>query len=189
MKLPSLWSSGRGGPGPSSRTQGLLPQAFWSMQNEFEDMLRAFDRLPSLRGATAVPKVSVSESKDAFDIAVELPGVEENDIRLNVEDNQLVISGEKKEETQHDERDWHVEERSYGSFYRTIPLPFRPEEEGVEAVLDKGVLNIKVAKPAEARERGPRSVEIKSGQAATSQREQGAQAPEQKQKEPPKAAE
>jgi HSP20 family protein len=149
----------------------------------------AFDRLPSLRGATTVPKVSVAESKDAFDVTVELPGVEENDIRLNVEDNQLVISGEKKEASHHDERDWHVEERSYGSFYRTIPLPFRPEEQGVEAFLDKGVLNIRVAKPAEARDRGPRNVEIKSRQAPASKGEQGEPAPQQRQDDHTKAAE
>ncbi|MGJ0505948.1 MAG: Hsp20/alpha crystallin family protein [Methylocystis sp.] len=175
MKLPSLWSGGgRGAPGAWSRGQGLLPQAFWSMESELGDMLRAFDRLPSLRGAAGVPKVSVSESRDAFDIAVELPGVDETDIRLNVEDNQLVISGEKREESQRDERDWHVEERSYGSFYRAIPLPFRPEEQGVEAVLDRGVLTIRVKKPAEAQQRGPRSVEIRRG-AAPGQSQQAAQ--------------
>lgn len=190
MKLPNLWSSGRGEPGAWSRNQGLLPHAFWSMQSEFEDMLRAFDRLPSLRGAASAPKVSVSEGKDAFEIAVELPGVDEGDIRLNVEDNQLVISGEKKEETQRNERDWHVEERSYGSFYRAIPLPFRPEEDGVEAFLDKGVLNIRVKKPAQAQQRGPRNVEIKSRGAEGGLSEAGAQAAQQRQQsEPPKAAE
>lgn len=187
MKLPSFSSSGRDAPGVWSRHQGLLPQAFWSIQNEFEDMLRAFDRLPSLRGAAAVPKVSVAESRDAFDIAVELPGVDESDIRLNVDDNQLVVSGEKKAETQRDERNWHVEERSYGSFYRTIPLPFRPEQEGVEAFLDKGVLTIKVRKPAEAQQRGPRTVDIKSRTAEP--REQGAPPLEPPQSEQPKAAE
>ena len=76
-------------------------------------------------------------------MTVEVPGVEEKDINVSLDGNQLVISGEKKEETKKEEKDWHVEERSYGSFYRSMSLPFRPEEDAIEAHLDKGVLHLK----------------------------------------------
>jgi HSP20 family protein len=169
-----------------SRNQGLIPDAFWSMQSEFEDMLRAFERLPSLRGAASAPKVNVAETKDAFDISVELPGVEEKDIQHSVDENQLILSGEKKQETQRDEKDWHIEECSFGSFYRAIPLPFRPEESDIDAALDRGVLRIRVKKPAEAQRRGPKTIEVKAGAA---QSQSGPQPSQGQQQEQPKAAE
>ena len=65
-----------------------------------------------------------------------------------LEGNQLAISGEKKEESARDEKDWHVEERSYGSFYRSMSLPFSPDEGAVEAHLDNGVLHLNVKNPS-----------------------------------------
>lgn len=55
-----------------------------------------FERLPSLRATGSAPKINVAESKDAIEISVELPGVDEKDIQPNIEENQLVLSGEKK---------------------------------------------------------------------------------------------
>jgi len=86
-----------------------------------ENAFRAFDRSssPAYIGAGA-PPVGVAETNGAFEVTVELPGVNEKDIKVSVDDNQLVISGEKKAESTKEEKDWHVEERSYGSFYRSI---------------------------------------------------------------------
>jgi HSP20 family protein len=63
---------------------------------------------------------------------------------------QAPFSGEKKAESTKEEKDWHVEERSYGSFYRSMFLPFEPEEGAVEAHFDKGVLHLTIKKPAKA---------------------------------------
>ena len=140
MKLPSLWS-GR---------QDLMSDPFRSFRREMEEMFRTFDRgLPSLSVGAGLPAINVAETKDAFEVTVEIPGVEEKDINVSLDGNQLVISGEKKEETKKDEKDWHVEERSYGSFYRSMSLPFRPEDGAVEAHLEKGVLHLNIKKPAE----------------------------------------
>lgn len=176
MKLPRFWSSDRGAPRLWSRNEGFLPEAFWSTHSNFEGMLRAFERLPSLGGATIVPRVSVAESQKAFEIAVELPGVDQSEIKVTIERDQLVISGEKKEGVAHDEREWHVDERRYGSFYRRIPLPFELVEHGLEALLEKGVLNITVTKPVDVREHNPRSVEIKSRDARSSEPGESGQA-------------
>jgi HSP20 family molecular chaperone IbpA len=106
-----------------------------------EDMFRAFyqnlpsfyQNLPSLNVGAGVPVIGVAETKDAIEVNAELRGVDEKDIKVSLDGNRLVISGEKKAETKKDEKDWHVEERSYGSFYRSLSLPFKPEDGAIEA--------------------------------------------------------
>jgi HSP20 family protein len=103
MKLPSLWTS----------RQDLMSDPFRSIRREMEDMFRTFDRgLPSLRVGAGAPAINVAETKDAIEVTVEVPGVEEKDINVSLDGNHLVISGEKNEETKKDEKDWHVEERN-----------------------------------------------------------------------------
>ena len=153
MKLPSLWP----------RSQTLMSDPFRSFRREMEDMFRALDQdLPSLNVGAGVPVINVAETKDAFEVTAEVPGVEEKDINVSLDGNQLVISGEKKEETKKDEKDWHVEERRYGSFYRSMSLPFEPEEGAVEAHMDKGVLHVNIKKPTEVA-RSVKTIEIKPG--------------------------
>jgi HSP20 family protein len=151
MKLPSLWSG----------SQDLMSDPFRSIRREMEDMFRKFDQgLPSLRVGAGMPAINVAETKDALEVTIEVPGVEEKDINVTLDGNQLVISGEKKEETKKDEKDWHVVERSYGSFYRSMSLPFKPGEGAVEAHLDKGVLHLNIKKPAEVA-KNVKTIEIK----------------------------
>jgi HSP20 family protein len=108
------------------------------------------------------PAISVAETKDAFEVTVELPGVDEKDIKVSLDENQLVISGEKKAESMKEEKEWHVEERSYGSFYRSMFLPFEPEEGAVEAHFDKGALHLTIKKPAKA-VKTTKTIDIKTG--------------------------
>ena len=88
--------------------------------------------------------------------------VDEKDINVSLDDNQLIVSGEKKAESTKEEKDWHVEERSYGSFYRSMLLPFEPEEGAVEAHFDKGVLHLKIKKPAKV-VKTTKTISIKTG--------------------------
>ena len=153
MKLPSLWSS----------SQDMMTDPFKSFRREMEDMLRGFDRnLSTLNVGAGAPAINVAETADAVEVTAELPGVEEKDIKVSMDGNRLIISGEKKEEAERDERDWHVEERSYGSFYRSMSLPFSPGESAIEAHLDKGVLHVSVKKPPEAA-KSAKTIEIKTG--------------------------
>jgi HSP20 family protein len=148
MKLPGLWSS--------------QDEASRSFRREVEDMFRTFGQnIPALSVGANVPVVSIAETSEAIEATIELPGVEEKDIKINLDGNRLVISGEKKEESTKDEKDWHVEERSYGTFYRAIALPFTPEDRAVEAHLDKGVLHVVVKKPT-AVARKTKTIEIKT---------------------------
>ena len=90
--------------------------------------------------------------------------VDEKDINVSLDENQLVISGEKKAESTKEEKDWHVEERSYGSFYRSISLPFEPEDGAVDAHFDKGVLYLTIKKPGKAI-KTTKTINIKTGAA------------------------
>src|SRR6202051_5332961 len=143
------------------RTQELDP--FRVVRREMENALRAFDQKPTSPDIGAgAPAINVAETKDAFEVTAELPGVDEKDINVSLDDNQLVISGEKKAESTKVEKDWHVEERSYGSFYRSMFLPFEPEEGAVEAHFDKGVLHLTIKKPAKAT-KTTKTINIKTG--------------------------
>jgi HSP20 family protein len=150
MSVPRLWSG-----------QDLDP--FLAMRREMENVFRAFDQKPSSTGIGAgAPAISVAETNDAFEVTAELPGVDEKDINVSLDDNQLVISGEKKAESKKEEKDWHVEERSYGSFYRSMLLPFEPEDGAVVAHFDKGVLHLTIKKPAKV-VKSTKTISIKTG--------------------------
>jgi HSP20 family protein len=108
------------------------------------------------------PKVDIAESKDAIEVTAELPGVDEKDLDVTLANRMLTVRGEKKStrDEQDKDKNWHVVERSYGSFSRTIPLPFDPDPAKVEAKFDKGVLHIHLPKPAEVAKK-QQKIEIK----------------------------
>ena len=101
---------------------------FREVQKTFEDFSR---RTPFGRFNSDMlsPKVDVMESKDTVEVIAELPGVNESDVEVTLVNGILTIRGEKKIERDEQDKDknWHVVERSFGSFSRAIPLPFDPE--------------------------------------------------------------
>ena len=152
--LPRLWTT----------SQDLTSDPFRAMRREMENAIRAaYDQnLPSSDIGAGAPAINVAETTDAFEVTAELPGVDDKDIKVSLDENQLVISGEKKAESTKEKKDWHVEERSYGSFYRSIALPFEPEDGAVEAHFDKGVLHLTIKKPAKAI-KTTKTIDIKTG--------------------------
>jgi HSP20 family protein len=162
--LPDLWSRNSMLPDLWGRNNPLLNQ-FASLRRELDqfvnDMNRQVGALPEV--SLKAPAVNIAETKDAFEVSAELPGVDEKDLKVSLDGNRLTISGEKKQESEKTEKDWHIVERSYGSFYRVVPLPFEPKPETISANYDKGVLRLTIAKPAEAAAAGPHRIEIKSG--------------------------
>ena len=96
------------------------------------------------------PRIDVSETDQAYNISAELPGLDENNIEVTLEQNALTISGEKKTEKEDKGQNYYRMERSYGSFQRIIPLPSDIEADKIEANFKKGVLNITLPKSAEA---------------------------------------
>lgn len=92
--------------------------------------------------------IDVSDHGNKIEVKVEIPGVPEENIKLTAQDNNLIIHVEKKSETQKNPKNYYLMECSYGSFMRTIPLPFKINNDKVTANLEKGVLTILIAKPS-----------------------------------------
>lgn len=152
--LPSLWS----------KSGGVLSDPFRAMSREMEEMMREYTRrLPSLDVGAAMPVVNIAETKDAIEVTAELPGVDEKDIKVSLDGNRVIIAGEKKTESEQKDKEWHVVERSYGAFHRSIALPFEPKDDAVTAHFDKGILHLVVKKPVEAAGKGARTIEVKAG--------------------------
>ena len=100
----------------------------------------------ALRAFEHMPKVEVKENGKTYSVTVELPGLDEKDVKVEVEDDVLTISGEKKVEQTDDKT--HYSERSYGSFTRAFTLPADADRNGISAQFAKGVLTLEIAKTA-----------------------------------------
>lgn len=130
-----------------------------SLRNEFNQL---FDRLWSgqlepVQFGRWAPAADVSETPDAVLVKIEIPGIDPKDIEVSLEESVLTIKGEKCEPAQDVDENFHRVERQYGAFTRHIPLPARVDAEKVEAVGRNGVLEITLAKHADAR---PKRVEV-----------------------------
>jgi HSP20 family protein len=126
---------------------------FQQLQRELgravEDVFRGATPFRPGAGGFA-PSLDVRETSEGLELTAELPGVAETDIELSLEGETLTLRGEKRDERTSDERGLHVQERSFGSFRRSLRLPFLPEPGSVSASFDKGVLHVKLPKPAQA---------------------------------------
>jgi len=107
-----------------------------------------------------IPAMDLVESDDHFVLKADLPGLGEDDVSIEIRDNALTISGERKSEQEHTERGWYRVERSTGRFSRSLTLPEGVDPDGVMAEFDKGVLEVRIPKPEQ---RKPRRVQIKAG--------------------------
>ena len=108
-----------------------------------------------------VPAMDLVESEDHFVLKADLPGLGEDDVAIEIRDNTLTISGERKSEYEQKERGWYRVERSTGRFSRSLSLPDGVDADAVTASFDKGVLEVHIPKPEQ---RKPRRVQIKAGQ-------------------------
>jgi HSP20 family protein len=106
-----------------------------------------------------MPSTDVTETDKEIEISAELPGLEEKDVQVNLADGVLTIRGEKNAEKEEKDKNYRLVERSYGSFERSIALPEGVKSEDVKASIAKGVLTVKVPKPALAQ---ARKIEVKS---------------------------
>jgi len=154
---------------PFSQRSRLMPgesDPFTSLHREINRLFDDFTQgSPWAAGTELVtfPRVDVRETKNGLDVTAELPGMDENDVTVEMTDQGLVIKGEKKAETEEKDETagWHRMERSYGTFMRTVPLPFEVEHEKAEATFDKGVLKVHLPRSPEAQAK-TRRIAIKS---------------------------
>ena len=128
--------------------QEINPLAF--LQNEIDRLFDGFSRnFPafSTRGAN-LPRMDVSETDKQIEITAELPGLEAKDVKVTLVDDVLTIQGESKSEREESKKDYHLIERSFGSFNRTVQLPDGVKADDVTAEIAKGLLKVTVKKPA-----------------------------------------
>lgn len=129
----------------------------------FEDFVRSPLHLPFGRGAfevesiwprpllgQGIPAVDIAEKERSFEITAELPGLDEKNIELKLSNGNMIIRGEKKEETEETKKDYYLSERHYGSFERIFSLPKGVDTDKIEARFAKGVLTISMPKKPEA---------------------------------------
>ena len=106
------------------------------------------------------PPVDVYEDEHNVTLKIEVPGIDEKDIDVRIENNTLTVHGERKFEKDEKEENYRRVERQYGSFTRTFSLPNTVNHDNVQADYDKGVLKIKLAKKAEAK---PKQIKVNVG--------------------------
>jgi HSP20 family protein len=146
-----------------SRPRDVFTAMRDEMDRMFERFEQGFPRWPALfRGGDGmvVPELEVRENTAAITIEAELPGVEEKDVSVTLANGVLTIRGEKKQNREERGENFHMSERSYGTFERSLRLPETIDEAKVEAKFEKGVLKITAAKKPEA-VKAERKIEIR----------------------------
>jgi HSP20 family protein len=135
----------------------MKPEPFSSEINRLFDTLFEPTNANGSRAQRWVPAMDLVEAEDHFLLKADLPGLAEDDVAIEVQDNVLTVSGERKTEHERKERGWYRLERSFGRFSRSLTLPEGVNAEAIDASFDKGVLEIRIPKPEE---RKPRRISI-----------------------------
>lgn len=169
MSLKSLMPFARSStPSPSGYDMDPFTAMRRDMDRLFDDMWKGFggaNRLPAVFGnGSAAPRIDVKETATGIEVSAELPGVDEKDIEVELQDDVLTIRGEKKIEKEEGDKEkgYHVMERSYGSFARSVALPYSAESDKVTADFTKGVLKVVIPRPAEVAAK-TKKIEVKGG--------------------------
>ena len=135
-----------------------------TLQNEMNRLFNtAFETPPGNGGTTPrrwMPAMDLVENEDSFLLRADLPGLSEDDIKIEVEDNVLTLSGERKSEHETKQEGYHRVERAFGAFSRALTLPKGVDPESVTAHFDRGVLEVRIPKPEEQK---PRRISIGVG--------------------------
>jgi HSP20 family protein len=129
------------------------------------DMNRLFDRFFEGRAGNGtsrrwIPAMDLVETDDSLVLRGDLPGMTEDDVDIEIKDNILTVSGERKSESEQSGEGYHRVERAFGSFSRSLTLPQGVDAGRVEAKFENGVLEVRIPKPAEAK---PTRVQIGKG--------------------------
>ncbi|HVO60686.1 MAG TPA: Hsp20/alpha crystallin family protein [Terriglobales bacterium] len=154
----------------------------WEPFREFNTLQNQMNRLfqesfgnpgsreEALTASVFAPAVDVYEDEHNITLKVEVPGIDEKDIDIRVENNILTVHGERKFEKDEKEENYRRVERQYGSFTRTFTLPPTVDSENIQADYEKGVLKIRLAKKAEAK---PKQIRVNVGSQKTLEAEKG----------------
>ena len=144
----------------------------WDPFREFSTLQERMNRLfrdsysegreESLTTSTFAPPVDVYEDEHKVTLKIEVPGIDEKDIDVRIENNVLTVHGERKFEKEEKEENFRRVERQYGSFTRSFTLPNTVDTDSIQAAYEKGILKIQLAKKAEAK---PKQIKVNVGSA------------------------
>lgn len=136
------------------------------MERLFDETFRRFEAgepfsrsLPSLASPLLRPSVDISEGRKAYTVRAELPGMEADDLSIEVEGQTLLIRGEKRRESEQEDEGYHCMERAYGAVQRVLSLPDDADADAIDAHFRNGVLELQIPKQAPRAARG-RRIEI-----------------------------
>jgi HSP20 family protein len=131
----------------------------------FPSLRRMFDVEPSWHPVRtfsfSAPAIDMSEDDKAYKISAELPGLDPRDVDVSVSGNTLVLKGEKRQEKEEKDKNYHYSERAYGSFQRAFELPASVDRNKIAADFSKGVLTITLPKTPDA-QKEQKKIEVKS---------------------------
>jgi HSP20 family protein len=135
-----------------------------SLQNEMNRLFNTVFDAPGPGNGGAMrrwmPAMDLVETDEHFVLRADLPGMGEDDIKIELEDGTLTVSGERKAEHESKSEGYYRVERAFGGFSRSLTLPKGIDPEGVSANFDRGVLEVRIPKPEE---RKPRRIEVSGG--------------------------
>jgi HSP20 family protein len=149
---------------------GSLTRFHQDIDRLFDQAFRGFDlapfglnrpRLPRMNGGMIKPTLDLSATDTAYTVAVEVPGVDEKDVKVEIVNDTLTIRGEKKHEKEENEKNYYRMERSYGAFQRVLSLPDDADQDGVSATFKNGVLTVSMPRMA-TRHADVRQIEVQS---------------------------
>jgi HSP20 family protein len=127
------------------------------MNRLFEETFSSRSEERDIVYSTWTPSVDIFETEHDLVISAELPGIDEKDIDIKIEDHTIIIKGERKFEKETTEENYHRIERAYGSFYRSFSLPHYIDQENIKAEYENGILKIVMLKKLESK---PRTVKV-----------------------------
>ncbi len=143
---------------PATRGNDPFARMHREMDRMFEDFFG--ESRGGGNGLLLKPSVDIAESKKAYKISVEVPGIDPEQIDLHVDNGTLVLSGEKSQESEDDDEGFHRIERSYGQFRRVLTLPEDADPDGIKADFKNGVLKIRIPRVKQSEKPGAKKVEI-----------------------------
>jgi HSP20 family protein len=138
-----------------------------SLQSEMNRLFNSVFDQPAVGGGNGstlrrwMPAMDLAETDEHFVLRADLPGLTEDDIKIELEDGTLTVSGERKAEHESKNEGYYRVERAFGAFSRSLTLPKGVDGDAVSANFDRGVLEVRIPKPEE---RKPRRIEIAGAQ-------------------------
>lgn len=140
-----------------------LASTFEELAKEFESMFGRPVGVSTLAEKGEVgrflPSLDISETPEAYQVTVDIPGVKPEDVKLELRENQLLVSGKRESSSETKEKNFHRVERTFGEFQRSVLLPTAVDQDKIEATYDAGVLHVNLPK---AVKNGAKKIEVKA---------------------------